>query len=79
MLHTFNPFTDTSPEDDQQECEIWNHQALFFFALACERISTKMHSIKNIFALQEQENVLSAGLCVHFSAQKSDCLGQWKG
>ena len=42
--------------------------SVFFFALTCERISIKMHSIKSRFVIG-LENVLFAGasVCVHFS------------
>ena len=38
-------------ENYQQHCKILNPYAFFFFTLACERISTKMHSIKKVALL----------------------------
>ena len=48
---------------------------LFFFALAHERIFIKTHKIESRFVI-EPENILSAGVCVHFSTRKFYWLGQ---
>ena len=42
---------------------------LFSYALVCERISIKTHSIQNMFGIGPK-NVPFAGVCVHFSARK---------
>ena len=52
--------------------------SVFFFALAHERVFIKKHNTECGFALGA-ENILTEGVCVHFSARKLLRLGQWKG
>ena len=55
--------------------------SVFFFALAWERIFTKMHSIESICVIQLTglENILFVGASMHLSAQKYYMLGPVKG
>ena len=48
------------------------------FALAHERIFMKTYTTESRFALGE-ENLLFAGVCVHFSSRTFFRLGQWRG
>ena len=51
---------------------------VFFFTLVYERIFIKTHNIKSDLLLNPQ-NMLLAGVFVHFSGQKFYRLGQWRG
>ena len=50
---------------------------VFFFALGCERIFIKTHSID--IDVIGPENILFAGASAHLSARKFYMLGQWRG